>query len=136
MKKLLAIVVLGLMFSGNAYANISLICKSAEYPEAIQEIWILKKSFGKWTNNYTLKLDDDDDLKEIITEGKKDQYGGLNTFEVKDDYIIWTAKRPDGEDVRSIDRLTGEMTIKSVNYKDGKKWGPDKYNCEKYNKKL
>ena len=136
MKKLLAIVVLGFLFSGNAYANINLICKSAVYPETVQEIWILKKRVGKWTNNYTLKLDDDDDLKEIIIEGKKDQYGGFNTFEVKDDYIIWTAKTPDGEAVRSIDRLTGEMIIEIVDYKDGKKLGADKFNCEKFNKKL
>ena len=75
-------------------------------------------------------------VDKIIIEGKKDQYGGFNTFEVKDDYIIWTAKTPDGEAVRSIDRLTGEMIIEIVDYKDGKKLGADKFNCEKFNKKL
>ena len=81
MKKLLGIVVLGLLLSGNAYAEF-LIC---EFNDGKSEPWILKKNNGTWCNQTPYMEKDDCDQKisdDIIFISYKFDNGGYQNMEI------------------------------------------------------
>ena len=73
MKKLLGILVLGLLWCNVGVAEtISIICRAVEFPE-LKESMEFKKKFNKWTVEYS-----SDDESGTYIEDKKDEDGGVS----------------------------------------------------------
>ena len=109
MKKLLGIVVLGLLWCNVGVAEtISIICMGVSSPEN-KESMEFKKKFTKWTVEYS-----SDNESETYIEGKKDEDGGVNKFEVSEELIVWTYEKTPIKLIRSIDRLNGLMNTEFI----------------------
>lgn len=112
MKKLLGIVVLGLMLCVNSYADeIILECKDEYYDTTkILDLLIFKKEGNIWTLKSSVNND-------FFTEGVQTEHGEDVLIDISKAQIRFVLKKINYEEILEINRYTGQMftTFKKAN---------------------
>ncbi len=112
MKKLLGIVVLGLMLCMNSYADeIVLECKDEFYDSSkILDLLIFEKKGNTWTLISAVN-------NEFFTEGVKTDHGEDVSIDISKAQIRFVLKKNNYEEILEINRYTGQMftTFKKAN---------------------
>ena len=143
MKKLLAIIVLGLFFSGNAYAEtLTLNCSFEKYVNRTNfydEKIINKNQLPTIITDdkfITLEIKSNNDVKILETsliigyEMRKPEDGIIIPFKINDNFIHFKEKE-NSLDIYSLDRRTGLLLL---NYESSKEKLTIYHSCVKKNK--